>query len=376
MKNILLEEGKKLHTQMCEISDYIYANPELGNEEFKSSAKLIEFLEEHNFTVEKALLRIETSFRATYDSKKPGATIGYLCEYDALPEIGHGCGHNMIGVMSAAAGIALSKVIDEVGGKIIVYGTPAEETNGAKVVFAEEGIFDELDVAMLVHPSDVNMKSGTTQALYPLEFRYKGKTAHAASCPQDGINALNSVIQLFNGIDALRQHVTPDVRMHGIIVKGGVAANVVPDEAVAQFYFRAATKETLDDVLTKVKNIAQGAALMTGATLEMERYEFPNDNLVTHENLSEAFNQNLRELGITEIAPPKSSGSSDIGNVSHKVPTIHPYIQVSSCPAPGHTVELAEATVSDLGHERLLTGAMALAYTGYDVLLGKVDLSR
>lgn len=376
MKDILLQEGQKLHAKMCEINDYIYSNPELGNEEFKSSSKLIAFLEEHNFTVEKGLLGIETSFRAIYDSKKPGATIGYLCEYDALPEIGHGCGHNMIGVMSSAAGIALSKVIDEIGGKIIVYGTPAEETNGAKVVFAEEGIFDELDVAMLVHPSDVNMKSGTTQALYPLEFRYKGKTAHAASCPQNGVNALNSVIQLFNGIDALRQHVTPDVRMHGIIVKGGVAANIVPDEAVAQFYFRAATKETLDDVLAKVKNIAQGAALMTGATLEMERYEFPNDNLVTHENLSEAFNQNLRELGITEIAPPKSSGSSDIGNISHKVPTIHPYIQVSACPAPGHTVELAQATVSELGHERLLTGAMALAYTGYDVLLGKVDLSR
>ena len=376
MKDILLQEGQKLHAKMCEINDYIYSNPELGNEEFKSSSKLIAFLEEHNFTVEKGLLGIETSFRAIYDSKKPGATIGYLCEYDALPEIGHGCGHNMRGVMSSAAGIALSKVIDEIGGKIIVYGTPAEETNGAKVVFAEEGIFDELDVAMLVHPSDVNMKSGTTQALYPLEFRYKGKTAHAASCPQNGVNALNSVIQLFNGIDALRQHVTPDVRMHGIIVKGGVAANIVPDEAVAQFYFRAATKETLDDILTKVKNIAQGAALMTGATLEMERYEFPNDNLVTHENLSEAFNQNLRELGITEIAPPKSSGSSDIGNISHKVPTIHPYIQVSACPAPGHTVELAQATVSELGHERLLTGAMALAYTGYDVLLGKVDLSR
>ncbi|ETI93864.1 MAG: hypothetical protein Q606_CBAC00318G0015 [Intestinibacter bartlettii DORA_8_9] len=376
MKDILLQEGQKLHTKMCEINDYIYANPELGNEEFKSSSKLIAFLEEHNFTVEKSLLGIETSFRAIYDSKKPGATIGYLCEYDALPEIGHGCGHNMIGVMSSAAGIALSKVIDEIGGKIIVYGTPAEETNGAKVVFAEEGIFDELDVAMLVHPSDVNMKSGTTQALYPLEFRYKGKTAHAASCPQNGVNALNSVIQLFNGIDALRQHVTPDVRMHGIIVKGGVAANIVPDEAVAQFYFRAATKETLDDILEKVKRIAEGAALMTGATLEMERYEFPNDNLVTNENLSEAFNENLRALGITEIKPPKSSGSSDIGNVSHKVPTIHPYIQVSSCKAPGHTVELAEATVSDLGHERLLTGAMALAYTGYDVLLGKVNLER
>ena len=374
MKDILLQEGQKLHAKMCEINDYIYANPELGNEEFKSSSKLIAFLEEHNFTVEKGLLGIETSFRAIYDSKKPGATIGYLCEYDALPEIGHGCGHNMIGVMSSAAGIALSKVIDEIGGKIIVYGTPAEETNGAKVVFAEEGIFDELDVAMLVHPSDVNMKSGTTQALYPLEFRYKGKTAHAASCPQNGVNALNSVIQLFNGIDALRQHVTPDVRMHGIIVKGGVAANIVPDEAVAQFYFRAATKETLDDILEKVKRIAEGAALMTGATLEMERYEFPNDNLVTNENLSEAFNENLRALGITEIKPPKSSGSSDIGNVSHVTATIHPYIGVTDCPMVGHSVEMANSTITDKAHDRLLIAALAMAYTGYDIISKNINL--
>ena len=374
MKDILLQEGQKLHAKMCEINDYIYSNPELGNEEFKSSSKLIAFLEEHNFTVEKGLLGIETSFRAIYDSKKPGATIGYLCEYDALPEIGHGCGHNMIGVMSSAAGIALSKVIDEIGGKIIVYGTPAEETNGAKVVFAEEGIFDELDVAMLVHPSDVNMKSGTTQALYPLEFRYKGKTAHAASCPQNGVNALNSVIQLFNGIDALRQHVTPDVRMHGIIVKGGVAANIVPDEAVAQFYFRAATKETLDDILEKVKRIAEGAALMTGATLEMERYEFPNDNLVTNENLSEAFNENLRALGITEIKPPKSSGSSDIGNVSHVAPTIHPYIGITDCPMIGHSVQMANATTTNKAHDRLLIAALAMAYTGYDIIVRNESL--
>ena len=374
MKDILLQEGQKLHAKMCEINDYIYANPELGNEEFKSSSKLIAFLEEHNFTVEKGLLGIETSFRAIYDSKKPGATIGYLCEYDALPEIGHGCGHNMIGVMSSAAGIALSKVIDEIGGKIIVYGTPAEETNGAKVVFAEEGIFDELDVAMLVHPSDVNMKSGTTQALYPLEFRYKGKTAHAASCPQNGVNALNSVIQLFNGIDALRQHVTPDVRMHGIITNGGVAANIVPDEAVAQFYFRAAKKETVMELVEKVKNIAQGAALITGATLEMERFELPYDDLRTHENLSEAFNKNLRILGIEDIEENKDFGSSDIGNVSHIVPTIHPNIGISNCRVIGHSREMADATISELGHERLLIGTLALAYTGYDVLTNKVEL--
>lgn len=377
MKDILLQEGQKLHAKMCEINDYIYSNPELGNEEFKSSSKLIAFLEEHNFTVEKGLLGIETSFRAIYDSKKPGATIGYLCEYDALPEIGHGCGHNMIGVMSSAAGIALSKVIDEIGGKIIVYGTPAEETNGAKVVFAEEGIFDELDVAMLVHPSDVNMKSGTTQALYPLEFRYKGKTAHAASCPQNGVNALNSVIQLFNGIDALRQHVTPDVKMHGIIVKGGVAANIVPDEAVAQFYLRAETREKVYDVLEKVKKIAEGAALMTGATLEMDRYELPYDNLKTNETLSEMFNENLRTLGITEInAPEKSLASSDIGNVSHVAPTIHPYIGLTDCPLSGHTTKMADTTTTDKAHDRLLVAALALAYTGYDVIVKNEDLRK
>lgn len=374
MKSILFEKGKEIHKELCEISDFIYHNPELGNEEYKAVEKLTSFLQEHNFEIETEFLGIKTGFRATYDSNKEGPIIGYLCEYDALPEIGHGCGHNMIGAMSAGAGIILSKVLNEIGGKIIVYGTPAEETNGAKVIFAEQGVFDELDVAMMVHPSDKTIESGTSMALYPLQFTYTGKTAHAASCPQDGINALNSVIQLFNGIDALRQHVTPDVRMHGIITNGGVAANIVPDKAVAQFYFRASTKEILDDVLVKVKNIAQGAALMTGSTLEMTRYELPNDNLKTNKNLSEAFSENLRTLGIKDICEAKDTGSSDIGNVSHKTPTIHPYIGISNCSVTGHSINMADATITPFAHERLLTGTLALAYTGYDVLIKKVDL--
>lgn len=374
MKEILFNEGQKIKDRLAEISEYIYHNPELGNQEFKAVEILTSFLEEHHFTVEREFLNIKTAFRATFDSKKEGPTIGYLCEYDALPEIGHGCGHNMIGPMSAGAGILLSKIVDEVGGRIIVYGTPAEETDGAKVILAENGVFDELDVAMMAHPASETIRSGDTIALYPLQFTYKGKTAHAAASPHEGINALNSVIQLFNGIDALRQHVTPDVRMHGIITSGGVAANIVPDEAVAQFYFRAATKETLEDVVEKVKKIAEGAALMTGATLSMERYELPYDNLVTNENLSEAFNENLRMLGITEIKEKKSAGSSDIGNVSHITPTIHPYIGISDCHITGHSRELADATITLLGHERLLVGTLALAYTGYDVLMKKVNL--
>lgn len=374
MKELLFNEGQNLKEVLCEISEYIYHNPELGNQEFKSSEKLISFLEEHNFIVEREFLGLKTAFRAVYDSNKPGLTVGYLCEYDALPEIGHGCGHNMIGTMSAGAGVILSKILDQVGGRVIVYGTPAEETDGAKVIFAEQGVFEELDAAMMLHPSDKTCASGTSTAIYPLQFRYKGKNAHAASCPQDGINALNSVIQLFNGIDALRQHVTPDVRMHGIITNGGVAANIVPDEAVAQFYFRAAKKETVMELVEKVKNIAQGAALMTGATLEMERFELPYDDLRTHENLSEAFNENLRILGIEDIEENEDFGSSDIGNVSHIVPTIHPNIGISNCRVIGHSREMAGATISELGHERLLIGTLALAYTGYDVLTNKVEL--
>lgn len=374
MKSILFEKGKEIHKELCEISDFIYHNPELGNEEYKAVEKLTSFLQEHDFDIETEFLGIKTAFRATYDSNKEGPIIGYLCEYDALPEIGHGCGHNMIGAMSAGAGVILSKVLNEIGGKIIVYGTPAEETNGAKVIFAEQGVFDELDVAMMVHPSDKTIESGTSMALYPLQFTYTGKTAHAASCPQEGINALNSVIQLFNGIDALRQHVTPDVRIHGIITNGGVAANIVPDKAVAQFYFRASTKEILDDVLVKVKNIAQGAALMTGSKLEMTRYELLNDNLKTNKSLSEVFSKNLRTLGIKNIYEAKDTGSSDIGNVSHKTPTIHPYIGISNFNVTGHSVNMADATITPFAHERLLIGTLALVYTGYDVLMNKVNL--
>ena len=377
MKTRIYNEGQLIKERLADISDYIYNNPELGNEEYKAVEALTTFLKEHDFKVETSIAGMDTAFKATFDSGKPGMIIGYLCEYDALPKIGHGCGHNMIGVMSAGAGVALSKVLHEIGGKVIVYGTPAEETNGGKVILAEAGVFDELDAAMIVHPDGETRASGSSSALYPIRFIYKGKTVHAASCPEKGINALNSVIQLFNGIDALRQHVTPDVRMHGIITKGGVAANIVPDEAIADFYFRASTKERVTEVVEKVKKIAEGAALMTGATLEMERYELPYDDLNTNETLSEMFNNNLRELGITDIKEAKATGgSSDIGNVSHVAPTIHPYIGITDCPMVGHSVEMANATTTSKAHDRLLIAALAMAYTGHDIIVRNESLRK
>ena len=271
MKNILLEKGQELHEKLCEISDYIYKNPELGNKEYKAVEVLTSFLKEHNFEIEKELLGIETAFRAIYDSKKEGPTIGYLCEYDALPLIGHGCGHNMIGSMSAGAGVILSKVIDKVGGRIIVYGTPAEETNGAKVILAEEGVFDELDVAMMVHPADITAKSGTSMALYPLQFTYKGKTAHAAACPQDGINALNAANVALNAIAYLRETFKEEdaIRVHYVITEGGAGVNSVPDRVVIDMYIRARTLDAIKDVDAKVDRALRGGALAIGAGVEI-----------------------------------------------------------------------------------------------------------
>ena len=204
MKTELKSIGESLKERLVEMNRFIHDNPELGNEEYKAVEALTTFLKDHDFKIEAPIADMATAFKATFDSGKPGMTIGYLCEYDALPKIGHGCGHNMIGVMSAGAGVVLSKVLHEIGGKVIVYGTPAEETNGGKVILAEAGVFDELDAAMILHPDAETSRSGTSVALYPLQFTYKGKTAHAASCPHEGINALNSVIQLFNGIERHR----------------------------------------------------------------------------------------------------------------------------------------------------------------------------
>jgi amidohydrolase len=372
MKDLILNEVENLKASLFSINDYMYYNPELGNEEFKAVGKLAELLMENNFTVEIGIAGKATAFKAVYDSQLSGPTVSYLCEYDALPEIGHGCGHNMIGTMSAGAAVALSKVLNKIGGRIVVFGTPAEETDGGKVYLAEQGVFSEVDVAMMLHPADANYESGTSQAMDAIQFLFKGKPSHAASSPEKGINALDAAILTFNGINALRQHVTSGVRIHGIIKEGGVAANIVPERAVAQFYVRAAERGYLNEVVEKVKNVARGAALMTGATLEISNYELSYDNLVTNRALSQAITNNLKYMGVTDINPPAPGyGSSDIGNVSQVVPSIHPYIGLGCPGVPGHTREWADSTISDKGHEALIQGTAALALTGYDVITNK-----
>jgi len=233
---------------------------------------------------------------------------------------------------------------------------------------AKQGVFDKVDVAMMMHPYGKTCKSGPALAMEALQFEFRGKSSHAASSPENGINALDAVILMFNGVNAIRQHVTPDVRIHGIISEGGKAANIVPDKAVAKFYVRALKKSYLKEVIQKVKNIAKGAALMTGASLEVSLYESPFDDMNTNETLSEAFNGNLRMLGVTDINPPENIGSLDMGNVSYIVPSIHPLLGIGNPNLSLHTQEMAKATITKQAHEALILGSMALACTGYDVI--------
>lgn len=369
MKKQIIQLSKLEKVDLINLSNYIYENPELGNEEFKSSKAVMSYLINNGFEIISPLENIETAFLATYDTKKPGKTIAFLCEYDALPMIGHGCAHNMIAAISAGAGVVLSKVIDNIGGKVLVFGTPAEETNGAKVPLTNAGYFNNCDAVMMVHPGNTTQSSGSSLANQPLEFTYTGQSAHAAACPEKGINALNSVIALFNGIDAMRQHFTSDVCVHGIITEGGEVANVVPDRAVTQWYIRAGSKEVLEDVLIKVKNIAKGAALITGSSLEIKEFEYRYDNLKSDEYLSTTYDAHLRSLGIDDILPPDaSSGSVDIGNISNVTATIHPYISISDDDLIAHTIEMAEATTTPLAYNRMLTAIQALVLTSVDVL--------
>ena len=365
----LKEEMIAIEEDLHRMSKQLYDNPELGDEEYESMKLLTDYLRSHDFTVETGIVDRPTAFRAEFGGEKEGPTIAFLAEYDALPGIGHGCGHNLICNIAVGAGVVLSKKVNEIGGKVVVLGTPAEETNGAKVPMSEQDTFDDIDVAMMVHPSGESQESGPTLAMDAIQFAFTGKSSHAAAAPEEGINALDGVIQLFNGLNALREHVPDDIRIHGVISEGGEAANIVPDYAVAQFYFRAAKREDLDVVVEKAVNIAKGAAMMTGATVDISNYELSYDNMVTNKPLSDTFTKHLKQISTRPVqGPDEATGSADMGNVSQVVPSIHPFIGMNEPSLVFHTTEFADRTVTEHGREAISSAALALAETGCEVI--------
>ncbi len=379
-KQLIFKEIDRLGPGFRAISLAIGAKPELGHEEFFASELLGEELLRLGFSLERGVLDMPTSFIAEYDSGKPGPLIGLLCEYDALPEIGHACGHHLICSMSiaAAAGLKAAMTAGAIGGRIRVYGTPAEETRGAKVPMSEAGLFDDCDLALMAHPYHTFEQSGQSLAMDALQFEYAGKAAHAAANPHEGINALDAVLQLFSSVNALRQQTRSDARLHGIIDSGGKAPNIIPDYASAKFYIRSASRAYTNELTAKVIRCAEGAALQTGCTLKVSNYELSYDELMTNETLSSQFNANLLAAGIApdQIESGKDNGSLDLGNVSVRCPAIHPYIKVVRERLLLHTEAFRDAAMEDYALDGMLFGAKMLAATAFDVCADSALLAR
>lgn len=365
-------ENKKY--DYVEISHRIHERPELGNEEIFASRTLIDQLRANEFEIETDIAGHATGFIATYQSEKEGPTIGYLAEYDALPGLGHACGHNIIGTASVLAGVALKQVIDHIGGKVVVLGCPAEEggENGsAKASYVKAGVIDDIDIALMIHPGNETYPTINTLAVDVLDIKFYGKSAHASENADEALNALDAMISYFNGVAQLRQQIKKSHRVHGVILDGGKAANIIPDYTHARFYTRATTRKELDILTERVNQIARGAAIQTGCDYEFGPIQNGVNEFIKTPKLDELFEKYAIEVGEEVSYDDFGFGSTDTGNVSHIVPTIHPHVKIGSRNLVGHTHRFREAAASVHGDQALIRGAKIIALMGLELIENK-----
>ena len=374
-----IEESRQA---LFDLSKDIHAHPELNYQEHYSSGALAGFLESRDFQVERGVGGLETAFRATIPcGAGEGPTIAVLAEYDALPEIGHGCGHNLIAMGAMGAALGLRANAQDLPGTALVIGTPAEEGGGGKIRLLEAGVFDGVDATISSHPFSNRTLIPTTApvgeswslAMVGYRYIYHGKAAHAAAAPEAGINALNAVIHLFTGIDALRQHLRDDVRIHGIITDGGMAPNVVPEFAAANFMLRCRNREYLSDVVVgKVKQVAEGAASMTGASLEIQEFYPFYENVQPNMTLAQTIRTNAETVGMRMDEPEAGrsggGGSTDFGNVSQVMPAFEMRYAVSEEPVAAHSRDMTETAITDFALSNALLVAKTLSLTASDLL--------
>jgi amidohydrolase len=366
---------------LTELSREIWRNPELYYQERKAHRLLTDFLEQRGFVVERSY-KLETAFRATAQQREgfdgnDGTTklprIAFLCEYDALPGIGHACGHNLIAEVGVGAGLGVKAALDAAGvclGQLIVLGTPAEEEGGGKIDLINAGAFQNIDVAMMSHPGTEAKVDVFFAALQEVKVRFYGKSSHAAMHPWEGINALDAAVMAYSNISCLRQQMHDNCRIHGIITKGGVTPNVIPDEAELFYYIRAPKEVQLRRLVGKVKACFEAAAVATGCKVEYHWDPHTYQELITNRSLAQMYEKNARSLGVvlkqdSTVTMP-TSGSSDMGNVSHVVPAIHPHFYIG--PDPEHTLEFTALAGSDEAQISALCEAKILAFTAIDIL--------
>jgi amidohydrolase len=368
LKSQIISEIEVHRAELYDLSRKIHANPEPGFQEVKAAGWLAGFLEKNGFVIERGFCGLDTAFRASYGKGEPA--IALLAEYDALADMGHACGHNLIATSSAGAGIGAKLAIDRCGGKVVVIGTPAEELYSGKQVLAERGAFSDLAAVMMAHPGSYDAAVTEALACQGLNVEFFGKAAHAAGRPEAGINALEALILSFNNIDALRQHIHPKARIHGIITDGGSAANVVPAHSAGNFLVRAADDTYLEELKKRVLNCFAGAATATGARLEYKWEEHRYTAMLNNLTIGGLFVKNMRRLGrkIEMEDPDKSFGSTDFGNVSQLVPGMHASFAVAGYGIPIHTPQFVEAAVSESGLNSMLQAAQGLAMTVADLI--------
>jgi amidohydrolase len=362
--------NQDLREMLLETSHAIHAQPELAFREQRACATLVSQLKTGGFAVETPVGGLETAFRAELQGKAgPGPTIAILAEYDALPDVGHGCGHNVIASAALGAGLALARTDNQFAGKVLVIGTPAEEGGGGKILLAQAGVLRDADAAMMIHPATRNVVRRGSLANSRVDLTFHGKAAHASSAPDLGVNALEAVIQTFVGINAQRMHLRSDARIHGIITHGGDAVNIIPSRAAARFSVRARDRAYQRTLVERLKRVAEGAASALGARLEWAEQR-GYSNMIPNRAVAEAFGRNLQALG-REVAEPRSNermGSTDMGDISQLMPAVHAYLSIAPEGTPGHSLEFAAAARSEAGDAAVLDAAQVLAMTAADLL--------
>ncbi len=359
----------RMESQLRDVAKDLFEHPEVKFEEVRASKRLAAELEAAGFDVELGASGMETAIRAVHPASSDGPIVAILGEYDALPEIGHACGHNLIAAGGLGAAIAVGSIKSDLPGTLLFLGTPAEEGGGGKVLMIEAGLFEGVDAALMFHPATATTIGRGSLAITEVKIEFAGKPSHASGSPEKGINALDAVIQTFNGINALRQHIKDGARIHGIVSHGGVKPNIVPEYSAAEFYVRAQENDYRDELLGKLRKCAEGAALATGATLTFSEVGHAYKAMKPNKALGERFLKYLEANGIP-FNPPKdkSMGSTDMGDVTQAVPGIHPYVQICEDDVAGHSREFTEASGAERGAVAMLAAAKAIAMTTVDVL--------
>lgn len=368
-KKSLLKEVEKLAPELFRISEFLYEHPETAFGEFQACAYLSDFLRSQGFEVAGEIGGLKTAFLARplgAQGRRP--VVAFLAEYDALPGIGHGCGHNLIAAASVGAALALKPHFKKIPGSWTVVGTPAEEGGGGKIILAEAGVFSEMDVAMMSHPGRLKLPGEEMLGRVKFKVEFFGRAAHASVSPDKGINALEAMVMAYNNINSLRQTLRPDARIHGVITHGGDAPNIIPAYAAGLFYVRAATREYRDEIFKRVEKCVAGAALATGADYKIEIIPPSFDPIKRNLPLEKAVAKNMEILGMAIDQDDGRRGSSDIGNLSFYLPAVHISLAIVDPEIPGHSPVFAEATLNERGKKAMLNAAKLLAMTAYDYL--------